>query len=537
MKDPFARPDALRLKPIEVEGWPAPIDLVHGRLTLGRSSENDVALPAGSFPAVSSKHARVEDRGGKLWIIDLGSRNGTLVNGERVAERALGPGDILRLGPVGPRFMVTGRKALDQTVFVDPRAVGLAPEVSKADVEQLVAKGARRGLVRTLALSGALVCALALLAVEAKRAREHDVGTHGEDVAAQRKELASELAMAGDVLEQRLSAAWAKLDHSAPKNDTSRIVEELRREVATTRAELGSTRAELGSTRAQLGDALAKFDARDPWNLAEARLVGVAAVRRAVVLIESRLVLRHQETGALLHEATDGFSVRPNFEDRGELWALESTGSGFCIAADGSIVTNIHVVSMPQDNQVLLATRGLPIEPVLELNAVFSGETVRHPLTVVRVADGEVDLALARIEPFEGMPFIETFSLDVTPPPDGSDIYLLGFPLGHFALQEGERVIASTFRGILSRNVGGQMQVDAGVHPGNSGGPITDSFGRVVGVVFSVQALPDQTAVYTIGYGVPIAELGRIWPEPRGAGEALAPPPGASAGELSGKKR
>ena len=167
---------------------------------------------------------------------------------------------------------------------------------------------------------------------------------------------------------------------------------------------------------------------------------------------------------------------------------------------------------MPEDNQVLLATSMLPIDPVLELHAVFSGETRRHPVSVVRRADEGVDLALVRIEPFDGMPHVRDFELDAAPPEPGSDIFLLGFPLGHFALQEGERVIASTFRGILSRYVGGQLQVDAGVHPGNSGGPIVDAHGRIIGVVFSVQSLPDQTAVYTIGYGIPVAEVARVWP-------------------------
>ena len=45
-----------------------------------------------------------------------------------------------------------------------------------------------------------------------------------------------------------------------------------------------------------------------------------------------------------------------------------------------------------------------------------------------------------------------------------------------------------------------------------SGGPITDTVGRVVGIVVSVQALPDQTAVYTIGYGIPIAAAAGLWP-------------------------
>jgi S1-C subfamily serine protease len=458
VKDPFARPDALRLKPIEVEGWPAPIDLVRGKLTLGRAAENDVALPAGSFPAVSGRHARVEQREGKLWVIDLGSRNGTLVNGERVTERALGPGDIVRLGPVGPRFMVTGRKALEQTVFVDPRAVGLSREVSKEDVVELVAAGGRRSRRRALGLGALGALAVTLLCVDLFRARNRDA--HDRD----------ELAQVGIELEQRLEA-------------------------------------ELTTTRAELEGALTRFDHADARDADATRLAGVAAVRRAVVLIESRIVLRHRETGALLHEELVGFSYVPNFDGRGEVWMRESTGSGFCIDAEGTIVTNRHVVAVPEDDEVLRATRGLPIEPELELLAVFSGESLRHPVTVVGAAEGDLDLALVRIPPFEGLPFIGGLDLDAPSPDPGTDIYLLGFPLGHFALQEGERVIASTFRGILSRVVGGQIQVDAGVHPGNSGGPITDPAGRVIGVVCSVQSLPDHSAVYTIGYGIPVAEL------------------------------
>ena len=336
---------------------------------------------------------------------------------------------------------------------------------------------------------------------------QHSEDLQVEVLRVQREELATELAEAGVALEQRLTEVWGKLERTPSAAPPADVVAELRRE-------LDAARAELGSTRAELVDALAKFDTLSPDASAESRLVGVAEVRRATVLIESRVVLRHRESGALLHEVEDLYGARPNFDGEGDLWALESTGSGFCIDATGSIVTNVHVVSVPEDNPVLLATRGLPIEPVLELHAVFSGETVRHPLTVVRRAPSGLDIALARITPFEGMPYVRSLDLTHEPPPPGSDIYLIGFPLGHFALQEGERVIASTFRGILSRNVGGQMQVDAGVHPGNSGGPITDAHGRVVGVVFSVQAMPDQTAVYTIGYGIPIAALTELWAGP-----------------------
>ena len=58
------------------------------------------------------------------------------------------------------------------------------------------------------------------------------------------------------------------------------------------------------------------------------------------------------------------------------------------------------------------------------------------------------------------------------------------------------------------------MQVDAGVHPGNSGGPVTNSRGDVIGVVYSVQAMPDHSAVYTIGYAIPIRDASLVWPPP-----------------------
>jgi S1-C subfamily serine protease len=134
---------------------------------------------------------------------------------------------------------------------------------------------------------------------------------------------------------------------------------------------------------------------------------------------------------------------------------------------------------------------------------------------VVRVADQNGDdLALVKIEPFEHMPHLADFDIGVELPPPGSDVFLFGFPLGNYALQQGDTVIASTFRGILSRVVDRYLQVDAGVHPGNSGGPVTDGSGRVVGVVFSVQALPDHSAVYTIGYAIPVSEVAKVWPPP-----------------------
>ena len=66
-------------------------------VTLGRGGQNTVALDGDDF--ASAQHARVEARGDGLWVEDLGSTNGTFVNGARVTTpRQLQPGDILRVG-------------------------------------------------------------------------------------------------------------------------------------------------------------------------------------------------------------------------------------------------------------------------------------------------------------------------------------------------------------------------------------------------------------------------------------------------------
>ena len=285
-----------------------------------------------------------------------------------------------------------------------------------------------------------------------------------------------------------------------------------REEVARVEEELARTRADLVDARADLVTTREKVDMFDPVNLAQARLSGVSRVRQSIVLIENETRVHERETGRTMHLDTRGGVPVPNFEGVGEEFVVGSTGAGFCVDGDGHVLTNQHVIDEPKDMPLELFAQDEKFEVRQTLEVVFSGTKRRIPARVVSTSPSGEDLALLVIEPFEGMPALPEFATAATPPPAGSDIYLFGFPLGNLAVQEGETVIASTFRGILSRNVGGQMQVDAGVHPGNSGGPITDAAGRVVGVVVSVQALPDRTAVYTIGYGIPIARAADLWP-------------------------
>jgi hypothetical protein len=72
-------------------------------LTVGRGSQNDVAIGGDEF--ASARHVRFEPRRDGVWVQDLGSTNGTYVNGIRIdGARRLAPGDVVRVGETDLRF-------------------------------------------------------------------------------------------------------------------------------------------------------------------------------------------------------------------------------------------------------------------------------------------------------------------------------------------------------------------------------------------------------------------------------------------------
>ncbi|HEY8853701.1 MAG TPA: FHA domain-containing protein [Candidatus Dormibacteraeota bacterium] len=74
-------------------------------LRMGRSPDNDLLL---RDPATSGHHARVERRGEQFWIVDLGSTNGTLVNGEPIQEKELKHDDRITIGQNAVHFALLG---------------------------------------------------------------------------------------------------------------------------------------------------------------------------------------------------------------------------------------------------------------------------------------------------------------------------------------------------------------------------------------------------------------------------------------------
>ena len=79
------------------------VDLRAGRHTIGRLADCDLRL---DDTTVSREHAAVVRRGETWWILDLGSTNGTRVNGVAAAEHPLSDGDRIQVGEVDVTFRV-----------------------------------------------------------------------------------------------------------------------------------------------------------------------------------------------------------------------------------------------------------------------------------------------------------------------------------------------------------------------------------------------------------------------------------------------
>lgn len=118
---------------------------VFGNVQVGRDPTLELVLPD---PGVSFRHALIEDRGDALVLIDLGSTNGTFVNGQRAQETPLSPGDRLRFGQTLVRFEVQDEtdeaysRAVAQLLHIDDLTGLYQRRRFDTELELLIARAA-----------------------------------------------------------------------------------------------------------------------------------------------------------------------------------------------------------------------------------------------------------------------------------------------------------------------------------------------------------------------------------------------------------
>ncbi len=158
------------------------------------------------------------------------------------------------------------------------------------------------------------------------------------------------------------------------------------------------------------------------------------------------------------------------------------TGSGFFVSKMGHVITNAHVVQ--NCNKVTIGDNANKQVPVELINTDRSNDLALLKLSTLEMASAESKALIQKL----GIVVVPIASKGLLRSKDvrlGEKVLVAGYPFGD--------VFSNTIKvtsGIVSATRGagddsGQFQLDAAVQPGNSGGPIYDSGGNIVGVVIS----------------------------------------------------
>ena len=158
------------------------------------------------------------------------------------------------------------------------------------------------------------------------------------------------------------------------------------------------------------------------------------------------------------------------------------SGTGFIVNESGLVVTNKHVVDGSTQVSVRMAS-----------GSEYRGSvTQRHPT---------LDLAYINID--SNRTFTPIAVGDSDEVRVGAEVIAIGFPLGSALGSE-----PTVSVGIISAKRDDSLQTDASLNPGNSGGPLLNMFGQVIGVVVSrVEADSTGRPISGIGFAIPINEV------------------------------
>ncbi len=109
---------------VTTEGEEFAFELAQPKLSIGREADNDIVIPDGSM---SSHHAEIVETGEGFQLSDLGSTNGTQVNGQRIESALLSDGDSITLGHVSGVFSAGGASAAGVSAPPPPARSSAAP--------------------------------------------------------------------------------------------------------------------------------------------------------------------------------------------------------------------------------------------------------------------------------------------------------------------------------------------------------------------------------------------------------------------------
>lgn len=447
---------------------------------LGRHPLSDVRFDPERDLDVSSRHAGIVRQADTFVVRDLGSTNGTFVNGMRInGDVVLADGDVIGFGPNGPavEFHIVGSAADPDTVSP---AVRQSAERMSSPREQRAAVAAPRRSSTALRIAAEvahlrrttklLIVLLALVLGAFAWVRWQAVRD------------------AREVQRLRLRA-------DSLADEAQRMLGRFQTELASVQDALRQSRAEVARLSSELaalgpsGDARAVARLRTELDIAEARQRGLAG---AAAMDYRGISLKNQDAVALL---VVQFSDSEIF-----------SGTAFAADSQGTLVTNRHVLVGEAGNR----------RPQ-RIAVKFSGSRQWFPARLLGVADSAAgDVGVVKTEIRGGTPRVVGFAAEPQAIARGDPVAIIGYPLGEDLPMEhfgGTGVIADPTLtvGTISKALPNVLQVDGYGAPGSSGSPIFDRSGRVAAVLYGGNRESQGRIIYAVPAAAVIAYLNRLY--------------------------
>jgi len=412
-----------------------------GYIGLGRHPLSDVRFDAERDLDVSSRHAAIVRKPEGFVLQDLGSRNGTFVNGKRItADTPLQDGDVIGFGANGPAIEFAVIEA-DQDLPATAGAEALAERISAGPVLRPTPLRQSTGV---------------RIAVEVARQTAHLRRTT--------KVLLVVLIVIAS------GFTWIQIDGRRRARESETSLQGVRDALQASNGEIARLRSELAKSGA---DAASVERLRRELAAAEqhqSALAGAAGV--------DYRALSHQNQDAVaivLVEYTDGERF---------------SGTAFSVDSMGTMVTNKHILAGEDGTKT-----------PRRLGIIFSGSTQFWRAEMIGVSP-DADIGVLRVLIKGGTPRVRGLARTRQGIERGDPVAILGYPLGFdlpMEAQGGQPIAEPTLTvGTISKVLTSVVQVDAYGAPGSSGSPIFDRDGRVIAVLYGGERESNGKIIFAV---------------------------------------
>jgi S1-C subfamily serine protease len=435
---------------------------------LGRHPLSDVRFDAERDLDVSSRHAAVIRKTEGFFLQDLGSRNGTFVNGKRItADTPLHDGDVIGFGANGPALEFHAMEGAPSDDLATTAAEGMAVRASSP--RQMVP--ARASAAPRSSTGVRIAVEVARQTAQLRRTTKILIGF-----------LLLTVGVFGWLQWQAASRTRELLQLQARADslmaEARQLSTQFQSQLKGVRDALAESQAETARLRNELEGA-----GGDASSVARLRTQLADAERRQRALVGAVGGVNYR---AISHKNQDAVAmVLVEFSETERF-----SGTAFAIDSNGTMVTNKHVLVGEDGTRT-----------PRRIGVIFSGSTQMFQGEMVGVSP-TADIGVLRVRIKGGTPRVFGLARTRQGVERGDPIAIIGYPLGFDLPMEahGQFPIAEPTLtvGTVSKALTAVVQVDGYGAPGSSGSPIFDREGRVIAVLYGGQTESQGKIIFAV---------------------------------------